>query len=247
MLLLPSWALSIIEVIWEQKTNVFIFTFLQDLAQCLAHRTKYSGDVFSWTWRIKINSIKPLTASQSPTAYNKSVLWFFISMCTILFYTVTAFLLLFFLLSRSIWSKDLQLQTNICHPDKRTLLFYPESNHCKWVIIEFCKNNLRQFQSRHLWIYCKYFWNGSIGIWGSYNCWTKHLWFSVVLTTLENLVIIHSYSLWMISAFLQGFNVSLIDSLHNLLSQGTFVVKWQNSDFTVIQFVMVFKKLCGRI
>ena len=95
--------------------------------------------------------------------------------------------------------------------------------------------------------YWKHFQNGSTGIWDSDNCWTTRLWFSAISTTLENLLIIQSYSLGMIAAFFQASNASLIDSLHDLLSQGTFVVKRQNSDFPVISFAMVFKKLYGRI
>ena len=51
----------------------------------------------------------------------------------------------------------------------------------------------------------------------------------------------------MTAAFFQASNASLLDSLRDLLGQGTFVVKRQNLDFTVISFVMVFKKLYGRI
>ena len=93
-----------------------------------------------------------------------------------------------------------------------------------------------------MWIYWKHFQNGSTGLWDSDNCWTKCLWFSAISTTLENLLIIQSYSLWMTAAFFQASNASLIDSLHDLLSQGTFVVKRQNSDFSVISFVMVLYK-----
>ena len=83
---------------------LFIFISLQGSAQCLAHRTKYSRNIFSWPWRREINSTRPLNGcSLIIYVLNKfcdSVIFLYV-----LFYIVIASFLLFFLLSRGIWSK----------------------------------------------------------------------------------------------------------------------------------------------